>query len=69
MRKRDLEKALRQRIEFILSIASEKKEHIPPADGLGGDVPWFEISSNSSESWSGLELFKQLLSSPPRPGI
>jgi len=68
-RKRELEGALRDRLEFILTMASGKKDHIPPADGLGGDVPWFEISSNSSESWSGLDLFKQLLSSPPRPGL
>mmetsp|Transcript_21570 Transcript_21570/g.46443 ORF Transcript_21570/g.46443 Transcript_21570/m.46443 type:complete len:213 (-) Transcript_21570:238-876(-) len=67
--KRALEAALRERLEFILTMASGKKDHIPPVDGLGGDVPWFEISSNSSESWSGLDLFKQLLSSPPRPGL
>lgn len=31
---------MRQRLEFILTMASGRKEHIPPADGLGGDAPW-----------------------------
>jgi len=65
-RKLALEAALRQRLEVILTTASGKKDHIPPTDGLAGEVPWFEISSNTSEAWSGLDLFKQLLSSPPK---
>jgi len=65
-RRLELEGALRQRLEFILTMASGKTAHIPPADGLGGDVPWFEIASDAADSWSGLDLFKQLLSSPPQ---
>lgn len=57
---------LSQRLEFILTTAVAKREHIPPADGLGGEALWFEISSDTSDSWSGMEMFKQLLSSPPR---
>lgn len=64
-RQHDVERALREQLEFILTAASSKKEHIPPAAGLGGDVPWFEISSSAAEAFSGLDIFKQLLSSPP----
>ena len=64
-RQQDLERALREQLEFILTAASLRKEHIPPACGLGGDVPWFEISSTASEAQTGLDIFKQLLSSPP----
>ena len=62
-----LEDTLRQRIEFVLSMASGKKEHIPPVDGLGSDTPWFDITWESKSSWasSGLDIFKSLLSSPP----
>mmetsp|Transcript_9847 Transcript_9847/g.19907 ORF Transcript_9847/g.19907 Transcript_9847/m.19907 type:complete len:208 (+) Transcript_9847:70-693(+) len=62
-----LEDTLRQRIEFVLTMASGKKEHIPPVDGLGGDTPWFDITWESRSSWtsSGLDIFKSLLSSPP----
>ena len=58
---------LRRRIEFILTVASGRREHIPPADGLGGEALWFEISTDA-DSWSGLDLLKQLLSSPPQLG-
>eukprot|EP00966_Prymnesium_polylepis_P309457 7150583-Prymnesium_polylepis.1 len=61
----DLERCLREQLEFVLTAASLRKEHIPPADRLGGDVPWFEISSSASEAMSGLDIFKQMLSSPP----
>ena len=55
---------LRARLEMILTTASSRKEHIPPADGLGGGDPtWFEITSDagSGESWGGAgfgDLFK-----------
>ena len=51
---------LRARLEVILATASSRKEHIPPADGLGADdsTAWFEVTSDS-ESWTGLQdLFK-----------
>ena len=64
-RQMDLERCLREQLEFVLTAASLRKEHIPPADRLGGDVPWFEISSSASEVMSGLDMFKQMLSSPP----
>ena len=62
-----LEDTLRQRIEFVINMASGKKEHIPPVDGLGSDTPWFDITWESKSSWasSGLDIFKSLLSSPP----
>lgn len=49
-------------------MASGKREHIPPVDGLGGgETPWFDITWESKSSWasSGLDIFKSLLSSPP----
>ena len=66
-RSRALEETLRERIEFVVSMASGKKEHIPPVDGLGSDTPWFDITWESSSSWasSGLDIFKTILSSPP----
>mmetsp|Transcript_36074 Transcript_36074/g.115476 ORF Transcript_36074/g.115476 Transcript_36074/m.115476 type:complete len:244 (-) Transcript_36074:297-1028(-) len=66
-RQASLEAVLRRRIEFILTVASGRREHIPPADGLGGEALWFEISTDA-DSWSGLDLLKQLLSSPPQLG-
>lgn len=63
-----LESAIRRRLEMILTSASGRREHIPPADGLGGELAWFEISSDSSDSWSGMDMLKQLLSSPPQLG-
>ena len=66
-RSRALEDTLRDRIEFVLTMASGKKEHIPPVDGLGSDTPWFDITWESSSSWasSGLDFFKTFLASPP----
>ena len=65
-RTRRVEANLRERLEYILTTASERRDHIPPVDSLGGSVPWFEISSDSTESSGVLDLFKQmLLSSPP----
>ena len=65
-----LEATLRQQIEFVLSVASAKREHIPPADGLGGDTIWFEISSTSADAaWSGLDMMRQLLSSASPPTV
>ena len=64
-RQHELERALRERLEFILTAASLRKEHIPPAGGLGGDHPWFEITSSASEGLSMLDNVKQLLSRPP----
>ena len=57
---------LRYRIEYILTMASGRKEHIPPVDGLGSDTPWFEVTWEAN-SWasSGLDIVKSLLSSPP----
>jgi autophagy-related protein 101 len=55
-----LAEELRARLEMILTTASSRKEHIPPADGLGGgDGTWFEVTSDS-ESWGGGfgDLFK-----------
>mmetsp|Transcript_9563 Transcript_9563/g.30255 ORF Transcript_9563/g.30255 Transcript_9563/m.30255 type:complete len:97 (+) Transcript_9563:210-500(+) len=66
-RQASLEAVLLRRIEFILTVASGRREHIPPADGLGGEALWFEISTDA-DSWSGLDLLKQLLSSPPQLG-
>mmetsp|Transcript_29842 Transcript_29842/g.95055 ORF Transcript_29842/g.95055 Transcript_29842/m.95055 type:complete len:102 (-) Transcript_29842:188-493(-) len=63
-----LETALRRRLQLVLTAASGRREHIPPADGLGGESAWFEISSDSSDSWSGFDMLKQLLSSPPQLG-
>ena len=67
LRVRALEETLRQRIEFVLTMASGKKDHIPPVDGLSSDTPWFDITWESSNSCtsSGLDIFKSLLSSPP----
>lgn len=49
---------LKERLEAILTTTSARKEHIPPADGLGGEsAAWFEVSSDS-ESWSGMDFFK-----------
>ena len=66
-RQQELDASLRRQLEFILSTASLKKEHIPPVSVLGGDgdVQWFELSSSASETPIGLDIFKQLLSSPP----
>ena len=65
-----LEATLRQQIEFVLSVASAKREHISPADGLGGDTIWFEISSTSADAaWSGLDMMRQLLSSASPPTV
>lgn len=65
-RQQDLETRLRSQLALILSLASTRKEHIPPADGLGGEVPWFEFSSSGSDgAWKGMDLFKQLLTSTP----
>ena len=66
-RKREIETELRDRLEYVLTSASERRDHIPPADGLGGSHPWFEITSSSSAESSGvLDLFKKMiLSSPP----
>lgn len=63
-----LEAALRHRLELVISAASGRREHIPPADGLGGESAWFDISSDSNDSWSGFDMLKQLLSSPPQLG-
>ena len=49
-RRRDqqqLSEEIRQRLEVILTTASSRKEHIPPVDGLGGEAPWFEVTSDS----------------------
>ena len=60
-RQLELEEQLRHRLEFILEATSGKKEHIPPADGLGGETPWFEISSQSGDSWkSSLDVLKRV---------
>ena len=48
---------LRARLELILTTASARKEHIPPADGLCGETPWFEVTSDS-ESWGAFDIFK-----------
>ena len=66
-RGRALEDALRHRIEFVLTMCSGKKEHIPPVDGLGGDTPWFDVTWEANSTWasSGLDIVKSLLSSPP----
>lgn len=45
---------IRTRLETILTCTASRKEHLPPADGLGGDsTSWFEVTSDS-ESWTGL---------------
>jgi len=49
---------LRNRLEVILSTAASRKEHIPPEKGLCGETAWFEVTSDASDSWSGLDLFK-----------
>ena len=40
----------RPALEVILTTAASKKEHIPPADGLGDSTNWFEVT-NDSEGW------------------
>ena len=66
-RQQELDGAIRRQLEVILLTAGSKKEHIPPASGLGGDdsAQWFELVSSAPEVKSGLDIFKQLLSSPP----
>jgi len=49
---------LRSRLEVILLTAASRKEHIPPEKGLCGEATWFEVTSDGSDSWTGLDLFK-----------
>ena len=49
-RRQLLAEEIRQRLEVILTTAASKKEHIPPADGLGDSTNWFEVT-NDSEGW------------------
>ena len=53
---------------MILATAASRKEHLPPADGLGGEsTSWFEVTSDS-ESWTGLgELLKHGLGRAFKP--
>ena len=76
-RRAALESSLQERQLAIITAAGSRRDHIPPADGLGAgtdELPWFEITSPSIEpTWQaqGLDMVKNLLSSPPtlpKPG-
>ena len=60
-----LSEEVRQRLETILTTASSRKEHIPPADGLCGEAAWFEVTSEA-ESGGLLDIFKQGFGRIPR---
>jgi len=53
----ELSEELRGRLEFILNTAGSRKEHLPPADGLGGEGTWFEVTSDASDA-SLMDMFK-----------